>query len=55
MVRAIPRLVLETNDAAFETLKAQVQRDLQNANIQTSINWWLAAEKEVKDFLATVR
>jgi ABC-type glycerol-3-phosphate transport system substrate-binding protein len=55
MVRAIPRLVLATDDGEFESLKAQVQRDLQNANIQTSINWWMAAEKDVKDFLASVR
>jgi ABC-type glycerol-3-phosphate transport system substrate-binding protein len=55
MVRAIPRLVLATDDGEFESLKAQVQRDLQNANIQTSINWWMAAEKDVKDFLASVQ
>jgi ABC-type glycerol-3-phosphate transport system substrate-binding protein len=55
MVRAIPRLVLATDDAEFESLKAQVQRDFQNANIQTSIDWWMAAEKDVKDFLASVR
>jgi hypothetical protein len=55
MVRAIPRLVLATDDTEFESLKAQVQRDLQNANIQTSIDWWMAAEKNVKDFLASVK
>jgi ABC-type glycerol-3-phosphate transport system substrate-binding protein len=55
MVRAIPRLVLATDDAVFESLKAQLQRDLQNANIQTSIDWWMAAEKDVKDFLASVK
>jgi ABC-type glycerol-3-phosphate transport system substrate-binding protein len=54
MVRAIPRLVLATDDAVFESLKAQLQRDLQNANIQTSIDWWMAAEKDVKDFLASI-
>ncbi|GHU18412.1 hypothetical protein FACS1894163_10380 [Spirochaetia bacterium] len=55
MVKAVPRLVLETNDAAFETLKAQVQRDLQNAGIQTSNDWWFAQERDVKNFLATVK
>jgi hypothetical protein len=55
MVKAIPRLVLATDDAEFESLKAQVQRDFQNANIRTSIDWWMAAEKDIKNFLASVK
>jgi hypothetical protein len=55
MIRAIPQLVLETNDAAFETLRTQLQRDLQNAGIQTSNDWWFAQERDIKSFLATVQ
>jgi hypothetical protein len=55
MVKAIPRLVLATDDGEFESLKTQLQRDLQNAGIQTSIDWYMAAEKDIKDFLASVR
>jgi ABC-type glycerol-3-phosphate transport system substrate-binding protein len=54
MVRAIPRLVL-ASDAEYETLKTQLQRDLQSANVQTSINWWMAAEREGKTFLNSVK
>jgi ABC-type glycerol-3-phosphate transport system substrate-binding protein len=54
MLKAIPRLVLETSDAAFETLRTQLQRDLQAAGIQTSNDWWFAQERDIKSFLATV-
>jgi hypothetical protein len=55
MIKAIPRLVLAVSDTDFENLRTQLQKDLQAANIQTSIDWWMGAEKDVKAFLATVK
>ena len=54
MIKAIPNLVLAEDQAAFDRIKEETLAELEAADIQTSIDWWSAQEKDIKEYLQTV-
>lgn len=54
MIKAIPSLILAENQEAFDSIKQETLDELEAADIQTSIEWWSAQEKEIKEYLQSV-
>ena len=54
MIKAIPSLILAENQEAFDRIKQDTLEELEAADIQTSIEWWSAQEKEIREYLQSV-
>lgn len=54
MIKAIPSLILAEDQEAFDSIKQETLDELEEADIQTSIEWWSAQEKEIREYLQSV-
>lgn len=51
MVKAIPRLVLAKDQAEFDRIQDVTLKAFEDADVQTSIDWWEGQETEIREFL----
>ena len=54
MIKAIPNLVLAADQAEYDRIKEETLAELEAADIQTSIEWWITQSEEIRDFLKSV-
>ena len=54
MIKAIPNLVLAADHAEDDRIKEESLAELEAADIQTSIEWWITQSEEIRDFLKSV-